>query len=751
MQSRKPHGHALIECGVVVLLCLLCVAFRAWQSWGHPAYQSGEPTAFYPAEAGMQYRWAERLAHSEALPDVEQRAQWPEGLRIGIDVTPIMEYIAAWAWQLLPGRRGNFFDFSILFIALVSSLPVVLAYLTVRCCGGGVAGATFAGFLASFHPAAWDRVVRNFGRENFALCWVLVPVWLLLLLWRWHRGKGSSPWWKGALLLAAVGAQALAFASWHMARALFELHTALFWIALLVGWAGQRERRWLQVWYFLTAPLWFALPVLSARQYALTPNICALSVLALGTIWARSRPAQWGVAGLAAVAWWLMDRFSPARDDSHVVEVLLAKLRHWFVKPLDPSELTPEARLMWIEAFESPSIAKLVWYGGVPIVASLGFVIMARWRIAAFWRRDASFRTFAFFTGVWSLLSFERLVIFWAFGMAVGLGLLASFALRARCRWAAVFTAVVVLIVGAQAAALPPMPRLARNLHDRLSKAEGFAFRNRLADTRDLLAWLRTKTRPDDVIVAWFGLSSQIYAYADRPVVVQSKFENPYVRPKCIELAKALYGSPELLTGFCRRYGARYVVYEVPMVFSGGRQSHRYVAGLQQIPTTSTVALMQFWPHELERFRLVYQNRGFRVFVYDDDNKITLQQHSTYYGWYPLYDRQWCRIGAKNGVLEDEQLEQALRRAEEFERLLALAQALKAEGRLSEALELARRILAQEPRAWQAAVLMARIYAASGNTAAAEKACREAEVGYPKCPELPAHLTRGRSLRDANR
>jgi hypothetical protein len=748
--SVSHHGRLLAEVLVAVALFVAAVALRVWLSQDHPAYHAGDATAYYPAEAALQFRWAQELALQGRLLPVDYRAQWPEGLRFGVDITPVMEHTAAFVWRSLPWRPASFFDFSILFVAAVSSLTVVLSWVAVRWLGGGAAGAAVAAFLAAFHPWALERVIRNFGRENFALVWVVTPLVCLFVLW--HRARRQVRAREVAALLAvSFLAQALAFASWHMARPLFELHSGVLLAAALAGVWTAHERRWLQAWFLSTVPLWLGLPVLRSRGYALTPNIVALTLLALGLGFARTWRRRLAVAGSVVVAWLAAHEFAVPAGDSHITELLAARLAHGFVKPADPARLSPEARLMWIEAFNAPSAADLVAYAGPLLIVGALVAWLARRRFAVRLRRDAGWSGLALVLCAWAAawLTFDRLVVFFAFGIAVALGLLLSEALKSRWRaWAAAATLLLCCAVGAQTVGATPAQRLHQWLAQRLAARRTPLFQNRLADTRDLLRWLAANTSHDDVVVAWFGLSSQIYAYADRPVVVQSKFENPSVRPKAIALARALYGPPAELAGYCRRYGARYVVYEAPMVLQRGPESYRYVGGVQRIPTTSTVARMHFWPYDLDDFRLVYQNRGFRIFRYLDNEAATTGTRATTWGWYPLYDRQWCGIDDGDDFLDDGRIEQAVARALELEKQLVVAQALAVEEKTAPALRLARGLLNQEPRLWQAAVLMARLYAAAGNVEAAQKACTAAEVGYPQCPELPLHLTRSKGESD---
>lgn len=708
---------------------------------GHPAYFPSDPTGFFPAEAGMQYRWAETVAKTGKLPSIERRAQWPEGLSLSLDIAPLMEYVAGWAYRLLPWKAPSFFSFALGFVAFVSALTLAAAYFVVRGLGGGVGGAIYAAFITGFYPAVVARIVRNFGRENFALIFVLVPVIVLLVLWRRTAARWPLRRLLGLIIIASLS-QGLAFASWHMARAVFELHAATILLVALFGGVPRREQKLAVAWFLSFSPWWFALPVLQVRSYGLEPNVVALLVIALTLFVSRRTPHRVIGLVLAIVSWLVARQFYAAGDDSHVTEVVLAKLRHCFVKPADPALLTPEARLMWIEAFNSPARGELIAQALPAVACGVGLFWLGWRRTFARWRSDAAWRGLFIILLAWGVayLLFQRLVVLFSFGIAVALGVMLSEALRSQKRLAAVALAFLLLLLMTSYYVDVPVVAQIRERIVGTTKPPASRFENRFADTRDLLGWLRTHTAHDDVIVAWFGLSSQIYAYADRPVVVQSKFENPYIRAKVLRLSEALMGSPAQLAEFCRQYQASYLVYEATMVLQHGTESFRYVAGHTRVPTTSSVAMLHFWPHDLSDFRLVYQNRGFRVFRVLNSKKTSVERSR--YGWFPLYDRQWCGVTEAKGEFDDAALDRSVERATSLENKLLLAQLLAAEGKRSDALRLARLLLAEEPRFWQAAVLMARIYAQAGNSEAAKNACRAAEIGYPQCPDLPPHIAR---------
>lgn len=741
--GTRSYGGVGIVLALTVMgvMFVAAVVYRISCSYASPYYVPGDATGFFPAEAALQYRWAHDLAMGIRALSRDQRAQWPEGLNFGVDITDLMERVAAAVWRVVAQPSDRFFEFAIAFVAVCSSAVVIVVWLAARGTGAQLVGATVAAFLVGFHPWGLGRVLRNFGRENFALAFVLLPCVLLLGMWH-RRSWRPRPALPSAMAVAAVvcaaAAQAIAFASWHMARPLFELHaTLLLALATFSGASTPMLRRIAAVWVLAQWPFFVLLPVLSTRDYWRAPVPLALTVWALGLTVARSRCGRILSVTGAALVYALISVVAPGGEDSHVRELVWAKVRFAFRKPSSPALLAPEARLMWIEAFNSPTLDDVIWFLGPLLGFGLGLVWAGRARLVVRWRRDLAFQALTALTVVWigSYLAIERFHIFALFGAAWFLGMLVSEAMHARHRGlVAAWVVLCCAVFAAQVSETLAMSQLRDLLASRFGRAPS-RFINRFADTLDLLRWLRNHTRRDDVVLAWFGLSSQIYAYADRPVVVQSKFENPHVRPKVLALSQALYGSPALMETLCRRYGVSYVVYEAPMVLDAGPESFRYVAGVERISTTMTVALMHFWPHELDGFDLVYQNRGFRVFRWRASSTPNTFSPARY-GWQPLYDASWCGVGRESWI-EDEKLERALERNRFVERRLAAAQVCAASARWLEALRISEDLLREEPRLWQAALLRARVYCRTGNLTAAQKACEQVQIGFPGCEEVP--------------
>ena len=134
---------------------------------------------------------------------------------------------------------------------------------------------------------------------------------------------------------------------------------------------------------------------------------------------------------------------------------------------------------------------------------------------------------------------------------------------------------------------------------------------------QDLLYWLAVNTNPDDPILASIGFSPVILAYANRPIIIHSMFDDKTMRDKVQAYTLSLFGPEQGFYEFAHANGAKYFIYEAKTLFSRGPDSQSYIAGYINAPKQSAAFLFQFQPQELKHFHLVYQNTAYRVFAVD--------------------------------------------------------------------------------------------------------------------------------------
>jgi hypothetical protein len=133
-------------------------------------------------------------------------------------------------------------------------------------------------------------------------------------------------------------------------------------------------------------------------------------------------------------------------------------------------------------------------------------------------------------------------------------------------------------------------------------------------DVKTLVEWGRENTGEGEAFLANLGASAALLAYADRPTVINPKFETARLRNKFERFALTLFGSEEELHALCLEYGAAYFVHENHFVLDRSRKSFRYLADRLRLPAAAAAYRMQFEPEGLKLFAPAHQTSTFRVY-----------------------------------------------------------------------------------------------------------------------------------------
>jgi tetratricopeptide (TPR) repeat protein len=130
-----------------------------------------------------------------------------------------------------------------------------------------------------------------------------------------------------------------------------------------------------------------------------------------------------------------------------------------------------------------------------------------------------------------------------------------------------------------------------------------------------VIDWFRFHTRPEDAVLARFGTSPMVLAYADRPIIIQSKIENSDVRERIRGFLDAVYAGEDAFYDYCVKNGASYYLYEAKTALDDTIESDRYVAGRPRLRRDSAAYLFQFAPERLVHFTPVFQNSFYRIYA----------------------------------------------------------------------------------------------------------------------------------------
>ncbi len=601
----------------------------------HPV--GGAPDG-HPSRLGHYgFFWSERAFHYRTMlmftgggngdPALLRHDTWqqhPDGVNAWREYTLLMEPVYGWLYRVCGDQSRPPVEFLLLLIPLIHVLLLPLLYMCARGLKVGrassVAAVTFyAGCTLGFQRLTGSLLLK----EDFAL--LLLAGFLVAHVWSGRRTGWGVPVLAGILL-------ALFLASWHLSQflALAVLGTAALWHLK----AEKPDLRTPLV-YAVGAVVAGLTPSLWSRGFLLGPVIAVLAAW-LGAAWLVKQQG-WPRVGafiLLAVVLGsasLLNRLFSG-DYSHVLGLLIEKIRHGFVRPDDPGSLPFAVRVFWAPPFNTPTWgeiqAKLGWNAWwIPLLSLWTLYVLIRGRV----KSPAAGLLACQLVMLAGYLMIERLGVVYLVFAAVSIALLAGFleqwlgerGLKPGRSSALVF---VLLVAGP---ALNLSGNLAPVLHISSDMSQGKAVRlgttdqAKWDDTTDLMRWITRNTPgPGSALsghpaafLADVGLSPELLLYCQRPMALNSQFENTGIRDRYQRYLELLFGHDEhALADFVRGLDVSYLVIKRELVDSEGPGSLAWIAGMEGFLDRDMVAVrMHLYPESLRWFKLVFENSRYRV------------------------------------------------------------------------------------------------------------------------------------------
>jgi hypothetical protein len=593
----------------------------------------------FSAESAAHYRYTRMIAEGLMVPALDREAQWPEGLRVYRETSIGMEYLYGLAYRAMPAPRPPLDVFVRWFSVLLFTLCAVpLAFLAASLWRSRGAGALAAVLFAVALPVASRSNGFELIRENLTLPLIVVHAWLIC---RAASADGSSAADRGGYLIGAVISApvlVLAMATWQGTQ--FYIVPLLLLLAtrrvLGAGGAGERAAGWAAV--AAAAFAGAAVPFLREGRFLLSPS-AACAAAYIGAASARAVTAHLapeaghgrrgvllsGGAAIAAAALVI----APAvlsrghfAAYSHLFRLVAAKLRYAH-KPSDPRLLPFDVRAFWVGPFQSPDALHLFVFA-LPLLVLLPGPAARLSRAAREGEFSAVFVvTFAAVFFILFMLMMRLLPFFGVFAIVIASGAAVWISegegLRGKLsRTIPVAAAIAVMTTQVFFWAGPAdiWRDAARAL--RIPQRHSFVVYPVIRDPEgEMLRWIQSNTRPDDVILSLHYLSPQILTYTGRPTVLNDFFEAPRLREKTYRFLRALYASERTLLEFCRETGSSWLVLSSAVGCDPTRESPLYQAGLDNMPSDCAAYRLMFDPRRLESFDLVYENEMYRVFRAD--------------------------------------------------------------------------------------------------------------------------------------
>ena len=702
---------------LLLVLYIVVVSIKIGSASQLPYFDPTDDICFHWTESAFHFRHTQMIANGGTIPSTDQQIQYPEGLDTYRHITPLMDHVYGqlhrWFFPSLPLHV-----FLIYAIAFYSTLSVFACFLA----GQAISNSSWLGLacasLYGLAPGSWVRSGGTFLREDFALPLLFGSFTCLLLCIQKERRAIALI---GGLLLTS------AFASWHVSQFFFLL--LIGGLALLVFLFKLQDLPRCTITIYTSSALLTSLllPALRAKYYYLSiPILISIAIVLM--LWVSPRLTRWsksqrsisaaGLLLLCGLLGFLAQQFTGAH--SHVFAVLWAKIRYLGQLPLDPLALPFEAKAMWTSSFVSPPfphffglLSSTLLFGGIGVLPLLRRCWMRTLNPQLVMVLYLSLTTLILF------VMFERLAVFAVFMMS----LLAAPAWMNRSRW---FNAIYAMFLATRILfgfSLTGQIRLQPS-------------RPPQQDLRDLVQYLRQNTKTTDVVICPFPLGSVIATYADRPVLLHSKFESKKLREKVKESYTAMFDKEALLYEFCTTHGVQYLIHDKSFALRFGPRSPRYNVGHSGLPTNSATFQFNFEPSQLQYFQLVHQNSKYRIFKVGSggiDPSFTKPFN-------PYFDLRYFIDGDSGPIISDEQIRKSLDKIHTFDQHARRGQMLARSRKYNDAVNEFHKALAiysQVTLLWNA---LAEVHGRIGEYDDAIKAIKNSLTIDPDQPQLRTFL-----------
>ena len=723
-------------------LLLLTIVFATWYKIAaferSSRYDPIDETCQYWTESAFHYRYAKMVAEGHLIPAFDRDAQHPEGVRPYDELTIGMEYPPGLLYHLVkivaPGLP--FHRWLVWFVCAFSSLSIVAAFVAARAIWASETAGLVAAVAYALSPFSFNRLIANYGREDFALPLLFLSfAFLVAALYGGEQRRRDT--------IAAAVFLVAGLAVWHVSRFhLLFIVLALAPVTLLFAEDRVALVKTLRLFALILLAAGLMLPPLRAKGFLFSPSFVAIAALLATAEVARARSLR-GIHALALFAVifipasFIAASLSPGEKEySHVTGLAVEKIKHLGTKPANPADLPYDARTLWVEAFESPQAAAILvplsslalW---APAALALGVLRALRGRLAPL-------QILALGLAIAYLLMYlllERFSPFFIFFLALALPVV----LTLDTRWRG---AVVALLVVSAAYEVwydlhfdKPNPWRNAVLATFPPKAPEIV--PNYGNNERVVRWIRRYTPTRAVILTWYPTGPMVITYTGRPINLHSKFESSLLRDKERRMIEALYGDEEGFYALCKDFETDYFLYQANLLLDASTSSSRYMADRMRVPTTSAAYLFHFQPDSLEHFTLVYQDSFYRLYKVRRGDEVVVPPHPIPYE--EMFDASL--IAPASATYDDRQTKMLIGRF--MQRLMTAKQAMdlyarhgKRPAQRAEAERLSREALRLSPDCADALAQLALIASDEQHPEEAGFLLSRALTTHPTAPEL---------------
>ena len=665
----------------LVAVFAVATAIKLESTTSQPFYDGNNGDGFFWTEAAFHFRHCRLISQGEAIPAVDKHIQFPEGLDTRRFITPVMEHVYGRVHRCffsdVPLHR-----FLVWATAVFSSVSVFACFVAAYAVRPSGWIALMCASLYAFVPGSMYRNIATFIREDFALPFLFGSYACFLMCLKEDRRSVAS---MGAVLLF------IALAAWHVSQFFIQLFAV--GLVLLIVFHGFQilPRRALAIYTVAMVAASITLPVLREKTFVFSiPLMMCYPIV--GLAWLRPGGDGWpawkriATAGGAMLVFVLIALSIQwfTGTHSHVYAVMLAKLRYLGQLPEDPTLLSFQAKMMWTSSFLTLSWREIwILYSSTLIFAAIALVAVGNQLLRG--QHGPSLTMTLYLAAVTFVLAIliNRMTIFAVFFLAVSV----VFAWpRERRSWRFACGALLVVCLTCEV--------LRYTNSSVLPSFQFVPVRPEPVAVNEITRYLRTHTNSGQAVLTTIELSPHIAEYADRPVVIHSKFESPGLRKKVEEVYQAFYDDELRLYQVCKKYNASYFVYQSNLGDAAGPSSFSHIVGHAGVPTSSVVFAFHFAPERLKHFQLVKQNPLYRVFRVVDQ-PIKNPERPPYE---ISYDLGVFVQGDPGDLLTVEQFKRGWERFEQLRNWTLQARELTQQGRVNEVRPLYKEMLRLHPR-----------------------------------------------------
>ncbi|MDO9541507.1 MAG: hypothetical protein Q7J98_04190 [Kiritimatiellia bacterium] len=575
----------------------------------------GRPLPF-DLESALNFRDVRLLVTTGVLPVIDRYVQYPGGVVVRQTYEIGAEYICAVLARFFPAavplaERVRWIS------AVWFCLGIPAIFFWIWWWQRSVWGAALGG---AFYALPLAGVIRSTGQElsheNFALP-LLITYWAIATL----TERENMRFWTFVCLNAVSAAfLACALMLWDLIQFYVIIWALLGFIRVVRGDYFRASRHRLK-WCFVLAALILAgllNPYLYAHGFAWSPAM----LLAYGTLLAmpvaageeaayggniqkyrRTVLLRIGLVLLPVIIGFFLCRQYP-QSYHHFAELIYAKIIFYNTKPADPSLLTFAQRILWVPALNSASfsLTKTLFPFTLPLFLVSAIIFLFN----PHWRTDPEIIGLLFFSFVslMAFILFVRMHVFAAIGFAASIGLLGAWGLRQRNTLLRSLIAFL-LLAGAVAEG-------ANVLRNPVRWGSGQPY---LKQRLELVDWLKANA-PGQAVLANFGISAFVLAYADCPIILHPKFESPDIRKRTQEYGEMLFKTDEgRFRLWADRFGAAFYIHSLGEFARVCPEAQmRYFVDALNPPPAAPARLFEFKPLASRWFVLLFQNSKYRVF-----------------------------------------------------------------------------------------------------------------------------------------